>query len=137
MTGLEELPARMDHLELQIVQLRSENHEEFSAVRHDIQALDTRLGSVDTRLGTVDTRLGAVETRLGAVDTRLGAVETKLGAVETNLGAVDTRLGYVETKLEDARRETRVLFEEVLGRSALVGEQLAGKKPTSGKPKKR
>ena len=33
MTKLEELPDRMDRLELQIVQLRAEMHDEFSAIR--------------------------------------------------------------------------------------------------------
>jgi hypothetical protein len=42
--SLEKLPARMDALELQIVQLRQEMRDEFSAVRSEI-----RSGGVETR----------------------------------------------------------------------------------------
>jgi len=41
-TRLEELPIRMDRLESQIVQLRTEMHDEFSAVRRDMGELATR-----------------------------------------------------------------------------------------------
>ena len=37
MTQLEELPGRMDRLESQIVQLRTEMRDEFSAVRQEIR----------------------------------------------------------------------------------------------------
>ena len=39
-TAIEQLPARMDSLELQIVQLRAEMRVECSAVRRDIAAAD-------------------------------------------------------------------------------------------------
>ncbi|CAN5871159.1 hypothetical protein BH18ACI5_BH18ACI5_10350 [soil metagenome] len=38
MTTLEELPSRMERLELQIVQFRSETRDEFSAVRGEMAA---------------------------------------------------------------------------------------------------
>ena len=41
-TGIEQLPARMDRLESQIVQLRAEVHDEFSAIRQEIQTGDER-----------------------------------------------------------------------------------------------
>ena len=40
MTRLEEVPAHIDRLESQIVQLRTEMHDEFSAVRQDIRSGD-------------------------------------------------------------------------------------------------
>ena len=43
-TRLEEVPARMDRLESQILQLRTEMHDEFSAVR-----LEIRSGDEETR----------------------------------------------------------------------------------------
>ncbi len=43
-TRLEELPGGMDRLESQIVQLRTEMHDEFSAVREEI-----RTGDEETR----------------------------------------------------------------------------------------
>ena len=42
-TSLEELPPRMAGLELQIVQLRTEMHAEFSAVRGEIRLVGTGL----------------------------------------------------------------------------------------------
>lgn len=43
MTVLEQLPARMDHLAVQISQLGDEMRAEFSAVRNDIVAGDERV----------------------------------------------------------------------------------------------
>ena len=40
MTRLEELPGRMDRLESQIVQFRTEVRDEFSAVRQEIRSGD-------------------------------------------------------------------------------------------------
>ena len=42
MTKLEELPARVDGLTSQVLQLRQEMRAEFSAVRVDMQALNDR-----------------------------------------------------------------------------------------------
>ncbi len=55
MTRLEELPVRMDRLESQIVRLRTEMHDEFSAVRQEIRA-----GDQETRQ---EIRSGDEETR--------------------------------------------------------------------------
>ena len=51
MTQLEELPGRMDRLESQIVQLRTEMRDEFSAVRTEFAAVRTemRTGDEETR----------------------------------------------------------------------------------------
>ena len=55
-TALEELPARIEALTLQVSQLREEMHAEFSAVRTEIRAGDeeTRrvLGEADERILT-------------------------------------------------------------------------------------
>ena len=47
MTQLEELPRRMDRLESQIVQLRTEMRDEFSAVRTEFAAVRTEMRSGD------------------------------------------------------------------------------------------
>jgi len=52
---LEQLPARMDRLESQIVQLRTEMRGEFSAVRAEAQALKGQL-RVEIREGDEETR---------------------------------------------------------------------------------
>ena len=49
-TSLEELPPRKAGLELQIVQLRTEMHAGFSAVRGQICSVDVRLESVEAGL---------------------------------------------------------------------------------------
>jgi hypothetical protein len=56
-TVLEQLPARVDHLVVQISQLRVEMHVEFSAVRSEIVAGDDRL------LTTLREEIGAVMTQ--------------------------------------------------------------------------
>ncbi|MEO7405540.1 MAG: hypothetical protein ABIZ92_00870 [Vicinamibacterales bacterium] len=74
MTGLEQLPSRIDRLKLQIVQFRTEMHEGFSAVRSDVSRIETGMTTL-------------------------------------------------RSDIDAARRETRVLFEEVVSRIAVLGEQ--------------
>ena len=52
MTRIEELPARVDNLTGQILQLRVEMGSEFSAVREQIAALTTRLDAVPGEIMT-------------------------------------------------------------------------------------
>ena len=59
MTRLEELPGRMDRLELQIVQLRTEMRSEFSAVREEARTGDDRVVATlrdEIRAGDEKTR---------------------------------------------------------------------------------
>ena len=56
-TVLEQLPARVDHLAVQISQLRDEMRAEFSAVRTEIEASDERV------VTTLREELGAVMTQ--------------------------------------------------------------------------
>jgi predicted nucleic acid-binding Zn-ribbon protein len=56
-TVLEQLPARVDHLALQISQLRDEMRAEFSAVRTEIEASDERV------VTTLREEIGAVMTQ--------------------------------------------------------------------------
>ena len=58
-TGIEQLPARMDRLESQIVQLRAEMHDEFSAIRQEIQTGDEAV----LRSLREEIRAGDEETR--------------------------------------------------------------------------
>ena len=65
-TQLEELPERMDRLESQFVQLRTEMHDEFAAVREEIRAGDEETRR-EMRAGfsvlRVEIRTGDEETR--------------------------------------------------------------------------
>jgi uncharacterized protein YPO0396 len=64
--NLEKLPARVEAVELQIVQLREEMRGEFSAVRAEMRAIGTELRSELHDLGTtlrVEIRQGDEETR--------------------------------------------------------------------------
>src|SRR5688500_9950029 len=92
-TRLEELPVRMDRLESQIVQLRTEMHDEFSAVR-----LEVRSGDEETRRSLRE------EIRNGDEETRRSLRE-------------EIRNGDEET-----RRYMRVLFEDLVDRLKVIGE---------------
>jgi len=68
---LEELPARMDRLESQIVQLRAENSAEHSAMRGEIQTLGTELRGEMRALGTeLRTTMEMLHERQG-IETRV------------------------------------------------------------------
>ncbi len=98
-TSLEELPPRMAGLELQIVQLRTEMHAEFSAVRGQICSVDVRLESVEAGLRE---EIRSVETGL----------REEIRSVETGL----------RQAIGAAQVQTRVLFEDFVARLAVVDE---------------
>ena len=109
MTTLEELPARVEALESQVVQLRKEMHDEFSALRGDVRAGDEELRA---------------EIRTGDEETRR--------EVRLQIKAMGDRL---EAGIDDAKRLARVLHEEVIERISRIGEALGGppaKKPADG-----
>ncbi|MBA2304681.1 MAG: hypothetical protein H0W08_18890 [Acidobacteria bacterium] len=105
MTRLEELPSRMDRLESQFVQLRTEIHDEFSAVREEMRSVQTGLGA---------------EIRSGDAGLR-----QEMRSVETGL----------REAIAESRVHTRVLFEEYVGRLAVVDEGKNAKARKRG-PKK-
>ena len=99
--SLEKLPARMDSLELQIVQFRQELGVEFSAVRTEMRALEERLRA--------EIIGGDEETR-----REMRALEERLRA-EITAGDKET-----QTLM-------RALHEDVISRIALLGEDGRGR----------
>ena len=100
---LEQLPERIDGLASQIVQLRTEMHDEFSAVRTEMH-----------------DEFSAVRTEM---HDELSAVRTEM---RDEFSAVrdEIRLGDEET-----RRYMRVLHEEVISRIATIQEGQDARRP--------
>ena len=108
MTRLEEVPVRMDRLESQIVQFRTDVRGEFSAVRTDISAVDEALRR-EMQEGFSTLR---AEIRGGDEGIRR---ELRDGLATVRL---ETRAGDEET-----RSYMRLLFEEYVGRLKVVAEK--------------
>ena len=148
-TSLEALPGRMDRLELQIVQLRAEMRDEFSAIRGGIQAGDgetrrvlreeIRVGDEETRrvlreeirVGDEETRrvlreeirMGDEETRRVLRDEiRAGDEETRQVLRDEIRETTDRLFDRVSVKIDEAHTRSRVLFEEALSRIATINE---------------
>ena len=104
-TGLGELPARMDRLESQIVQLRDENRVEHSAIRAELQ---TGHESLRTEIQSVHEEMHAMHAALRA-------------EMQSSNAALITQLKEQNDRQE---RLTRVLHEDLIGRIAALGEGL-------------
>ena len=61
-----------------------------------------------------------LEDRLERLDTRMTALEQ----LPARMDGVESALTVLSARIDDARRETRVLHEDVLGRIAVIGEGL-------------
>jgi hypothetical protein len=122
-TEIEQLPDRMDRLELQIVQLRAEMRDEFSAIRQAIQIGDDggqRSLREEIRAGDEETRRALrEEIRNGNVMIATALTE-QIGDARTESRSL----------FEDARRENRVLFEKALARIANIQEGLSATRRT-------
>ena len=133
-TSLEALPGRMDRLELQIVQLRAEMRDEFSAIRGGIQAGDgetrrvlreeIRVGDEETRrVLREEIRVGDEETRRVLRDEiRAGDEETRQVLRDEIRETTDRLFDRVSVKIDEAHTRSRVLFEEALSRIATINE---------------
>jgi hypothetical protein len=117
-TLLEELPARMDRLESQFVQLRDEMRGEFSAIRVDVRD-EIRAGDEETRRALrEEIRAGDEETR------RTLREEIRAGDEETR------RTLREEIRAGDERimTQARVLHEDLKGDLKLIREGRASKR---------
>ncbi len=140
-TAIEELPARMDRLESQIVQLRAEMRDGFTAIRQEIQTGDEgvqRSLREEIRAGNEETcRSLREEIRAGVEETRrVLREEIRAGDEETRrVLREEMRTGHVMivttlTELvEDSRRQTHVLFEELVSRIATLQGQSGRTRP--------
>jgi hypothetical protein len=110
-TLLEQLPARVDALALQVSQLRDEMRSEFSAVRGDVQA-----GDEETRHALRDE----IRTGLAEVMTHARGLHEEQRAA---LALVAQGLGD-EINAGDSRvmEQVRVLHEDIVARLTLIQE---------------
>jgi predicted transcriptional regulator len=109
-TKLERFPEQVDRVESQIVQLRTEMGDEFSAVRAELAAIHQKFAAIDGEFVTVR-----------------GEIHATADAIKQELRE-EIRAGDEET-----RRLMRVLHEEVIGRFALLEEG----RPPRGSRKRR
>jgi outer membrane murein-binding lipoprotein Lpp len=98
---LEELPARMDRLESQIVQLRAENRAEFSAIRGDIATLHSRTDGLQTDVTGLRSEVGELRSEVGELRNDVGELRNDVGSLRTHM---------------------LVLHEDVITRIAALGE---------------
>lgn len=143
--GLQTLPAevaalgeRVGAVELQILQLRTDMNDGFSAVRSEMTA---EFAAVRTEIQAgfaaareewrVDIRTESAALRAEMQAGFAAARDERLVA----LANVTTELGrQIQEAAEEGKRHTRVLFEEVLSRIATLGEHREssiGRKPRS------
>jgi len=94
-TALEELPGRMDRLESQFVQLRSEMHDGFSAIQEEVRA------------GDEVTRQTLHKEIQVAKEETVALLRAEIGASGAE---IVTALGL---QIEKAMRQSRVLYEDL------------------------
>lgn len=103
-----------------------------------VAQLDDRVADVESRLGNVDARLGNVELRLGNVESQIVQLRTDMGdGFSAIRGELKDGLEGVKIELREdiaslgretaagflrAGVEMRALFEEHLGRRAVIAE---------------
>jgi signal transduction histidine kinase len=143
MQELRTVPIRLAEAESQILQLRADVRDGFSAIRMDLRAeLQGRVEGLRVELhharDTLRGELGAVRDELrgelGAVRDelrgQLGAVRDELRGeiqgVRGALGAVRDELREdIRIGVEETQRLVRLLHEDLLQRIARIGEQIS------------
>ena len=90
------------------------------------QTLENRVESVEQRVTALEQlpgRMDGLESQILQLRAEMRA-EFSATRGETQAGDEETRRTLSE-KIDDARRETRVLHEDAIGRIAIIGEGLA------------
>ena len=115
-TDLERLPQRITAVESQVVQLRTEMRDEFSAVRGEMKDMRE---SLRTEIAETGAALRAEMNEMGA------ALREEIADTRQSLGGQIDQLG----------REMRVLHEDVIGRLAVIQEGQSSRRRRN-KPKR-
>ena len=105
---LQEPPGRMANVESQILQLRGEMRDGFSAIHARLAAHDERFESIDRRFVAIDQRFDAMDRRFDAMDRRFDVVDQRFDAIMQGLDGLKTHM--------------LVLHEEALSRIAATRE---------------
>ena len=135
------LSRRMGRAESQILQFRTEIHDEFSAIRREMATkadLAAGLSAIRAEMATktdLAAGLDAVRAEM-ATKAELAALRTELrveiqesvaGAVRELSSAIaetrDDLARSIRDQLAEAQRQTRMLFEDVVDRLKILGER--------------
>jgi predicted nuclease with TOPRIM domain len=132
--GLESLPGRVTAVERQIVQLREEMRDGFSAIR---QEMTSEVGGLRGEFGELRGEFGELRGEFGELRGEVGELRGEVGELRGEVGElrgevdelrdkVDKVRGELRAEIragdEETRRFMRVLHEEVIARIAAIGE---------------
>jgi chromosome segregation ATPase len=104
-THLEDLPERVTRVESQVLQLRTEMRDEFSAVRSGLANLSGEVDEVRTGLANLSGEVDEVRTGLANLSGQIAELRTQVHAGD-----------------EETRRFMRVLYEDLVSRIATIGK---------------
>jgi chromosome segregation ATPase len=146
MEGLSELPGRMEKVEVQIVQLRTEMHDEYSAIRREMRKGDddtrefmralneeTRSelrvvaeGVSDARaqLTALSGRTGVLEAGFSLLRVETAALRTDVAELKTDFAILKTDVGVLRTDMHGLRTEFSTFRAEVTQGLSTIQEQL-------------
>jgi predicted nuclease with TOPRIM domain len=146
--GLESLPGRVTAVERQIVQLREEMRDGFSAIRQEMTSevggLRGEFGELRGEFGELRGEFGELRGEFGELRGEFGELRGEFGKLRGEFGElrgevdelrgevdelrdkVDKVRGELRAEIragdEETRRFMRVLHEEVIARIAAIGE---------------
>jgi hypothetical protein len=111
-TTLEELPERIDRLELQILQFRGEMRAEFSAVRTEIRDGDVMVVTelteqIEEALRHTSVLFEDAVGRITVVGEGLAALAEKVETLSLSVERTNTNIDLILTRLDAANRGKR------------------------------
>lgn len=145
MAGLHELPARVEALEGQVLQLRIEMHGEFSAVREEIRSGDEETRTymrilheaAMSRIGAVAEGHGVLSTRYEDLSTGQQILVRHHESLAQGQEALGRRYETLAQGQEETRRQLGALHEhsvafrdDVTTRLTAIGAQLTRRRRT-------
>ena len=98
---LQDLPPRMAAVEAQIVQLRTDMNNGFSALSYAINKMHAELTG---RFEAFDRRFEAIDRRFDAIDKRFERMDKRFDAVDRRFDGIDKRLDSHAADLADIKR---------------------------------
>ena len=116
---LQELPARTAAVESQILQLRGEMREGFSAIHARLGTHDQQFESIDRRFESMDRRFESMDRRFDSIDQRFDSIDQRFEAIDQRS---DERFVSIMQRLDELKTHMLVLHEEALSRISVTKE---------------
>jgi len=113
--GVKGLELKIDTLDFRVGSLESK-----------VEVLDSKVQSLDSKVEALDSKVQSLDSKVEALDSKVQALDSKVQALDSKVDTMESRLeSRIQEGVEEIRRHTLVLFEDVQSQIRVFADGLA------------